>query len=784
MSRLMLVTFVALLTFSAALLGGFIHATNVADEATKANERQLVENHLGVAMRGLLSTEAVQLTWDDALVHAGGQDGPPDIAWADHHIGQFLTGAIDAGALFLVTPDGKLLRAWSNGRPTAGAEWGKIAPAARAALAGMAANRGINGQIARVRPLADTLWPYDAAGRPLGRWQASLVQYRGRAAVMTVISLLPDTDFSLLRRAPNNVVALRYLDAAMLGDLSTALMLPDMRLSAAQPRLAQNDRNALALTGHDGQIIGWMSWRAHRVGPIVRDRTIPLLAAYLAVFIAVLALGQHMVRAALRFARELAASEAQAQHHALHDPMLGLPNRTHVLQRLGTMLAEVVPTDGLADDCENAGAGDETAVGNQAGAGNHADAGANRQTAGDDQVVLAYFDLDHFRAINKTIGHHAGDDLLVQAVGRLRRNMRPGDVLGRLASDEFVMLRHTSGHGRENADALGAEIMAAFAEPFSIFGQSVGVTASCGVSWAPEQAEDARSLLRNADVALFRAKQRGRARYRRFTADMDATIRWRQDMEIELRRAIAFDGLSMVYQPIVNVADGSIASFEALLRWNHRDRGEIGPGVFVPVAEQCGLMPQLGDWVLRRVFADSHDFGAAEISVNLSPLQLVTKDFMASLKSLMREEKVDPTRFTFEITEGVLLDKSERVMGLLNELQDMGFRIALDDFGTGYSSLAYLRAFQFDRIKIDRSFVQGIESDIDAQSILRTIVALGRTLRMKVVAEGVETLLQQQLVHAAGCQLIQGHLYWRALTPAQVIALLDTDRIQSLRMAV
>ena len=291
-------------------------------------------------------------------------------------------------------------------------------------------------------------------------------------------------------------------------------------------------------------------------------------------------------------------------------------------------------------------------------------------------------------------------------------------------------------------------------------------------------------MLRNADIALFEAKARGRARYRRFTEEMDATIRWRRDMESELRRAIACNHLSMVYQPIVNVADGTIASFEALVRWHHPERGEISPGTFVPVAEQAGLMPELGQWVLRRVFADSHDFGAAEISINLSPLQLVAREFIPGLRTLMDEERVDPSRFTFEITEGVLLDRSARVLGLLGELQDMGFRIALDDFGTGYSSLAYLRSFQFDRIKIDRSFVQGIESDVDAQSILRAIVALGRTLRMKVVAEGVETLLQQQLVHAAGCQYIQGFLYWRALTPEQVVALLATDKVQTFRLAV
>jgi diguanylate cyclase (GGDEF)-like protein len=452
----------------------------------------------------------------------------------------------------------------------------------------------------------------------------------------------------------------------------------------------------------------------------------------------------------MRFARELAASEAQAQHHALHDPMLGLPNRTHVMQRLAGMLSQI------------------TAV----------PAAARRES-----VLLAYIDLDHLKAINDSIGHHVGDDLLVQVVKRLREHTQPGDVLGRLASDEFVLLRRTHG-AAEAADALGRQIMRAFADPFLLVGHSIPVTASCGISWAPDHGMDARSLMRNADIALFRAKQRGRARYRRFTRDMDATIRWRQDMEIELRRAIALDGLTMAYQPIVNIADGSIASFEALLRWHHRERGEIGPGIFVPMAEQAGLMPLLGDWVLRRVFADSHDFGNAEISVNLSPLQLVARDFMPSLKALIASESVDPSRFTFEITEGVLLDSTERVMQILRELQEMGFRIALDDFGTGYSSLAYLRSFQFDRIKIDRSFVHGIENDIDAQSILRAIVALGRTLRMKVVAEGVETLLQQQLVHAAGCQLIQGHLYWRALSSDQVVGLLATDRVQNLRIAV
>ncbi|MFC3173302.1 putative bifunctional diguanylate cyclase/phosphodiesterase [Novosphingobium bradum] len=759
MRRLILVTFVALSVFSAMLVGGFLQATAAADDATRADERRLVDNQLRDYTRRLLATETVQLTWDDAVRAAGGQGqgaraAPIDPAWADTNLGQFLSHVIDADEMYLVSPDGALLRGWRGGQVAEPAAFQPIAPAVRRIVGAPAGDRSYNGAIAGWRQLADRPWPYDAHGRPLTRWAGEFIWHRGRPALMSVVAITPDIALPLLRRTPNHVVVLRFLDEAMLREIGAAVLLPDMRFSQVAP--GGDERNAMALRGLDGRVLGWLSWQPHAVGAIVLKRTMPLLAVYLLFFVGVLVLGTLMIRQALRVARELAASEAQAHHHALHDPMLGLPNRAHVLQRLRNQLqpieGEAVPASGEDPPAQP-------------------------------EVLLAYFDLDHFKAINESVGHHVGDDLLVQIIARVRERMGPADVLGRLASDEFVLMRPAAG-GRDAADRLGDELMGVFAEPFAVFGHSVPVTASCGIAWAPDHGLDPKALLRSADIALFRAKQRGRARYRRFTHDMDATIRWRLDMEVELRRAIALDHLTMVYQPIVNVADGSIASFEALLRWHHRDRGEIGPGIFVPVAEQAGLMPLLGDWVLRRVFADSHDFGNAEISVNLSPLQLVARDFLPGLRAMIADEKVDPSRFAFEITEGVLLDNSERVIGLITELQDMGFRIALDDFGTGYSSLAYLRAFPFDRIKIDRSFVQGIESDVDAQSILRAIVALGRTLRMKVVAEGVETLLQQQLVHAAGCQLIQGHLYWRALTPEQVVALLATDRVQDLRMAV
>ncbi|WP_298198071.1 bifunctional diguanylate cyclase/phosphodiesterase [Novosphingobium sp.] len=742
MRRAMLVIFVALATFTAALVGGFFHATRTADEAIRAGERQLLENQIEVTVRGLMDTQTLQVTWDDAMRNAG-QGHRIDPTWTDTYFGTFLTETLGANAIYLIDPQGVLLRSWEGGKSGSPSRYRALVPQVRAALRIVDSDTSLNGRPVTYRQLTDARWPFGADGRPLRRRYGGLIEHHGRPALMTVITVLPDSHFELLRQRPNLLVTVRDIDPALLARIGGATLLTDLRLERGPP--ASTRRNAIAMVDGNDRELGWLTWKPHVVGPLLLVRTAPLLAGYILFYCLVLAIGAVGIREAIRVSRELAASEARAQHIALHDSLLGLPNRTHVMQRLTALLEE----------CRDSG----------------------------EQVVLAYFDLDRFKAINETVGHHVGDDVLVQVAERLRRTMRPGDVLGRLASDEFVLVRRGA-DGRTCADELGAELMALFTEPFMVFGQTVAITVSCGISWGPEQAADAKAVLRNADVALFEAKAKGRARYRRFTAELDATIRWRRDIEGELRRAIACDHLAMAYQPIINLADGSIAGFEALVRWHHPERGDISPGTFVPVAEQSGLMPELGEWVLRRVFADSHDFGLAEISINLSPLQLVTRDFVGTLRRLIAEERVDPSRFSFEITEGVLLDRSQRVLELLADLQDMGFRVALDDFGTGYSSLAYLRTFQFDRIKIDRSFVQGIESDIDAQSILRAIVALGRTLRMKVVAEGVETLLQQQLVHAAGCQFVQGYLYWRALTPEQVIGLLATDKVRSYRLAV
>ncbi|HEY6868228.1 MAG TPA: diguanylate cyclase, partial [Novosphingobium sp.] len=464
-------TFVALLSFSVMLAGGFFQATRAADDATRANERQLVSNHLGIVVHAMLATEAVQLTWDEAVRSVGGQAGSPDLKWADTNLGQFLAHVAKTDAIYLVTPRGDLLRGWQGDRQ-ADASYAPLAPAVRRIIANLSLNRSLNEPAREFRRLQDGTWPYAAAGRPLTRWAGGFIWYEGRPALITVISIIPDVNYGLLRRTPNHVVSLRFVDAGMLEEIGGAVLLGDVRFTPMQPD-ASSDRNSSELRGIDGRPLGWLSWRPHAVGSQVLRRTAPLLGAYLLFFVGVLVVGTLMIRQALRVAREMAAREAQAQHHALHDPMLGLPNRAHVMQRLRALLQEDPGTPA-------------------------------RPGEGEQEVLLAYFDLDHFKAINESIGHHVGDDLLAQIVARVRERFGPNYVLGRLASDEFVLLRPGES-GREAADRLGEELMAIFADPFIVFGHSVPVSASCGISWAPDHGRDAKGLLRNADIALFHA---------------------------------------------------------------------------------------------------------------------------------------------------------------------------------------------------------------------------------------------------------------------------------------
>lgn len=735
-------TFLALIALSALLVAAFSRSTRIADELAREDERMLVTRYLDQLGSSIVAAQKVQLTWDDAMRNAVLSDNE---AWADHFLGDFVWNNLETDAMFLVKPDGRLVHGWAQGRPSEDVGYQEVRAHVEDLIARAKRNVPLGGRTAGMKPLADIDWPVAASGQPLNRWAATAVMRHGRPAFLTVVSIVPDSDYSLLRREPNYVATLRYLDGSLIAKMGSDLVLGDIAFTGKErlPRWG----NAVPLKTAEGVHIGWITWTAKVPGPKILQQTAPVLAAFILFFLGVVAGGAVIVRRMRVAANELRASEAQAQHNALHDAMTGLPNRVYYMQRLRAQLTQII----------------------------------EGQTQGN--LFVAYIDIDGFKLVNDTMGHHVGDELVRQVGHRLRAALPRDAFIARFGGDEFVVL-HASEEGARAADRLGTRIIALMRQPFLISGNTLEVSISCGISWGPEQSEDPGELLRRADIALYRAKQRGRGRFRRFTPDMDASIKLRREMEMELRIAISRGELSVAYQPVVDTGTGVIGGFEALLRWNHPERGEIRPDLFVPIAEQGGLMIPLGTWVLRHVFTQCRDWPDCDISVNLSPLQIMAGDFLTTLAGLLEETGMDPQRLVFEVTEGVMLDRSTHVIAVLRELNRMGIRVALDDFGIGYSSLSYLRSFQFDRIKIDRSFVQNIERDRDAHSILCAITTLGKTLRMKVVAEGVETEVQRLLVQAAGCELVQGYLFWAALPAPEARALLaERDDDVRLRQA-
>jgi predicted signal transduction protein with EAL and GGDEF domain len=367
-------------------------------------------------------------------------------------------------------------------------------------------------------------------------------------------------------------------------------------------------------------------------------------------------------------------------------------------------------------------------------------------------------------------GGGKGDQLIKMVGQRLKARIRPEDFLSRYGGDEFAILSTRA--GLEGNWAVAERIAQAFASPFSLNGQTIRVTASVGLAVAPDNGITANELMRHADIALYEAKSQGRDRAVLFSADMAERVEHRRSIEIDLRTALEANQLRLDYQPIISCETGGIVGVEALLRWPHPVRGEIPPMEFIPIAENSGLLPALGEWVFDRAMSDSKRWPELEVSVNLSPVQFRHVDLAAVLRALVAKHDVNPTRFVLEITEGVLLEASEHTSSILETLRAMGFKTALDDFGTRYSSLVYLCNFKFDKIKIDRSFVSRMTNDVTSRSIVQSVVRLGRVLGMDIVAEGVETENEATTMRKFGCTELQGFYFSKPITAQQMSNLL------------
>ena len=421
---------------------------------------------------------------------------------------------------------------------------------------------------------------------------------------------------------------------------------------------------------------------------------------------------------------------AQIERMAHHDALTGLPNKGVFRERL---------------------------------------AQAVQRTRGGEPLAVLYLDLDRFKAVNDTLGHPVGDELLRATAQRLCECLRQSDMVARLGGDEFAIIQADAPQPAA-ANSLAERLVRVLGAPFEIDGHQIVIGASVGVAFSPEHGTDPDELLKKADLAMYDAKAAGRGAASFFNTMMDEQVRGRRALELDLRRAIEAGEFVLHYQAIVSLPRRTLIGFEALVRWQHPQRGLVGPDHFIPAAEETGLIGPLGEWVLREAFAQAAQWPAhLGLAVNLSPLQLRGGNFVKVLRSALAAAGLAPTRVEIEITENVLLAENSINLAILHELRALGVRISLDDFGVGFSSLSYLRSFPFKKIKIDRSFVADVVGNREAAAIVRAITTLGADLDMIITAEGVETEAQLQRVQELGCDEAQGYLI-SAPRPADELA--------------
>jgi diguanylate cyclase (GGDEF)-like protein len=392
------------------------------------------------------------------------------------------------------------------------------------------------------------------------------------------------------------------------------------------------------------------------------------------------------------------------------------------------------------------------------------------------EFAILYIDIDEFKRINDTLGHLIGDEFLKGVAERLRQSVGPEDFIARLGGDEFAILQHGI-ESAEDVHALVARIYQALRTPFDCHGHQLSSDASIGIAIAPRDGTDLLDLLKNADLAMYAAKAAGRRTYRFFDPAMEQQANHRRELEADLRAALAQGAFELHYQPQVDLCSDRVTGCEALLRWRHPVRGMVSPADFVPVAEETGLIEEIGQWVLRTACAEAATWpNHVRIAVNVSPIQFRSETLSLKVAAALSETGLDPRRLELEITEAVLIADDDAALATLNQLRALGVHIALDDFGTGYSSLQYLQRFPFDKIKIDRSFVKEVTRNSSSASIIRAVVSIAADRNMITTAEGVETLQQRETVQNLGCTQMQGFLFSAARPAQEIRALLASGK--------
>ncbi|WP_159591545.1 putative bifunctional diguanylate cyclase/phosphodiesterase [Chelativorans xinjiangense] len=717
-TKIVIPVFAIAAAVSVAVAGILMWSSVEADNV--ALERQ--EGLVGLVVSQMQATVAYNqesvTVWDDALNAV--RDGS-DLEWIDYNMGSWMHTYFGHDAAYILNSTDGLVAAFSVDADTGEGGF--------AALAGPAAPL--------IRALRQKMRTGDmegVGGRFLSPGATDLMVVEGHPAIVSVKPIISDTEE--IEQTPGEEylhIAVRYLDGDFVAELEGDYLFEGMRFAWDED--AGEGEEALPLTAASEEVIGYFIWRPYRPGAAVLSRLAPVLLGFLVLVLVTIAT---LLLVISQRSRKLAASEARMTFLALHDPLTGLPNRALFDQKLDAALR------GVRD------------VGRK--------------------VAVLYLDLDRFKQVNDTLGHPAGDMVIKEFGERLKALTGEGDTVARIGGDEFIVIKPRLRQAKE-VETLCERIVATSERPFEIEGHQVFSGVSIGVAFAPAHGAERTELTRKADIALYHAKSAGRGRYAIFGNAMDAMLQTRRDIERDLRLAMGRgDEISIHYQPRYAATDMRITCVEALLRWNHPSKGWISPTVFVPVAEETGLIEALDELVLREACKAAVLWPDVTISVNTSVIELRNPGFAARVADTLSDCGLRPERLEIEVTEGAVSDNIGHCEQNIRALREMGVQIALDDFGTGFSSLGRLKQLQVDRIKIDRSFVQGFGRLSGDEAIVQAMIHLARARGLRTTAEGVETREQSDYLKQVGCDELQGFLFSSPVTLNQIDALLGVKR--------
>ncbi len=723
---------VLLVALTTMALGGFsiLWAVNKSNDVSAERQLRTTDRSIRAVVQELAQQQEMVAVWDDAVVELN--KSPRDLKWLDANLGVWLSKTFGQDEVYILDERNDPIDATIDATRVSTENYERVRSNIAALVEGM---RGVSGSPhhGHTEELAEA--DYLTSGKAVH--DAHLLELLGRPAAVSVMKIIPESDAVPYPHGREYLlVSIRFLDGSFIEQISERNLIEGLRFSATDS--PQSGEVSVPVRSDVGDLIGYFAWKPELPGDRVLSSVGPATAAAAAVILSLLGLLTWKLRRSMsaleRTVLELSASEAQAHHLAFHDVLTGLPNRALFEDRLSHAVT---------------------------------------RTQHGGKLAVMMLDLDRFKHVNDTLGHHAGDSLIRELSIRLSTLVGAQDTIARLGGDEFAIVQ-ASVAGESDVKALCDRILAVVEQPYDLDGHHVFVGISIGVVIAPDAGLDRVDLLRKADIALYRAKAEGRNRYRIFTPEMDETVTFRKTIEDDLREALATGrGLEVAYQPQIAFGGGAIVGVEALARWRHPERGCIQPSQFIPVAEQTGLINQLGDWVLRQACAASRRWPGLFVSVNLSPVQFRSRGFAERVLRIVDECGADPRRIELEVTESVLLDGEGGTIEALRMLRGAGFRIALDDFGTGYSSLGYLHRFDVDKIKIDRSFTQSLGQGSKAAAVIKAIVSLGHAMDLTVTAEGVETEVQKSFLHTAGCNEMQGYLFSKALSAEHVTRMLE-----------